>query len=510
MGAVRTEHRMATVIGLLSLLGGSVSCGAKATSLPSDGASVAGGSTIPDTSAAAGASSRHVTNVLTPLPGPAPSYPCVSPTAVERGPNVALNSGDRAGSRNYPNPQRAFDGDPATDSGEAIDKDGVLALDLGTQLNLAETIVRFSASTPQRYKIQGSLDKRVWSDILRVENPSYVDQRRLPPAAYRYVRFLIYRNPTLAELPSLLSSVSEIQAFQDVGGLGHSTCSFAQYVEPIDRKYWVASTNGGASAQGAVSAPTQGWIDPHGDFDGPDAWLSEQGAVVDSRLVVDLGFVQTFNTLYLSSRGEALQQLAVFTTDDERAWGHPLAIGSIAPTGGSDYAAIVFPTQRSRYLKIESLYSSHHVPWGFWNVTLLNDGFATASGPRPTTIASVRSASPATMPEAEAAFDGDDSTSVSVTDDLVVDLGGAFSVSLMNVKFASIRDAFVYHIETSADGTAWTRQQTLYMARAFPSLVNNLVRANYTTRYLKLVFEPSPAGPINVSEVEAFGASAER
>jgi len=213
--------------------------------------------------------------------------------------NVALNKASVAGGTTFSDPGKAVDGSMSTDSGSANNKDGALVLDLGAELSLGRTVLSFPLETPQRYKIQGSNDAVGWTDILRVHNPNYVDERLLPSAKYRYLRFVFYQNAARGEDPNVLNPISEIEVYES-GPMDPVGCQL-NYPAVLDRSQWLASTNNGPGVQGAISASQQGWMDPHGDFDGPDHWLTKMGLFVGTYVSVDMASAQTFDQIFLSA-----------------------------------------------------------------------------------------------------------------------------------------------------------------------------------------------------------------
>ncbi len=115
-------------------------------------------------------------------------------------------------------------------------------------------------------------------------------------------------------------------------------------------------------------------MDPHGDFDGPEHWLTKMGLFVGTYVSVDMASAQTFDQIFLSADHVAPQDYSISVSDDGTSWGAPVASVSLVPTGGYDFAAINFPIQTKRYFKIESNYDSHGKYAGLWNLVALNSG----------------------------------------------------------------------------------------------------------------------------------------
>ncbi len=432
-------------------------------------------------------------------------HPCSRAAGEPLGQNLALHRSYPTGSRAFPLPDNAFDGELTTDSAATKAQDGILALDLGSVRKVSRSVVRFLTSTPQRYKIQGSSDASVWTDILRVQNPSYVDERWLPVSPYRYLRFVVYQNPALDGGPGVLNPVAEIEVYES--GEPPPGCNLPAYVAPLDRKFWIATSHG-VDAQGAVSSPEQGFIDPLGALDGPDSWLSQRSATVGSYVAVDMGSDQKFNQLYTSANSQALQDYSVYTSHDGVNWGHPIATGSIVPTGGNSYAPISFRTQHKRHFKLEARSDSQGKLWGFWNISALYDASAEPQEAGDAVNLALNQLTRGdTGRNLALVVDGDDTTGTDATGAVAIDLGAAYALTKLQLNFGPTSDAFVYHIETSMDGAHWTAQQSVVMAEPFSHAFSSVVMANYTCRHVRFNFGPTTRDDdekLRVNETEVY------
>lgn len=421
--------------------------------------------------------------------------------------NIALGKGYSVGSHGFPSANGAFDG-LSTDTGTAVNTDGILALDFGSVMSLGRTLITFRRDTAPRYKIQGSNDAASWTDVLRVHNPNYIDERLLPSASYRYLRFVFYQNSATGEDPNLLSSISEIEVYEraprDPAG-----CPPIVYPVPVVRSNWKAFTNNGVSAQGSVSSPQQGWCDPHGSFDGPDTWVEHAGLAVGSYLAVDMGSTQTFNQIYMSSDHVPMDDYKIYVSDDGSNWGNPIASGSIVPTGGYEYAPVDFPLQKKRYFKIESDYDSHGKWWGFSNVSALNTtGASQIDESDKVNLALNRPTKGSTGGDASTVFDGNPATGIDEADVVAVDLGMSANIARIKMTLGTTGNGFTYSIETSNDGDTWVPRQLVSLSTLFAHSFDSMIMANYTTRFLRFTFPLISLGTHNVrqsiKEIEVY------
>ena len=358
--------------------------------------------------------------------------------------------------------------------------------------------------------MQGSNDALAWTDILRVANPNYIDDRLLPAVSYRYLRLVDYVVAGLrGEEPNTLEPINEIEVYER-GAEDFSGCAPPVYPSPLDRKAWTATSNNGASAQGAVSAPEQGWIDPHGSYDGPDHWLS-QHLQVGSYLAIDMGSVQTFNQIYTSVDHDAVLDYNLYVSEDGVNWGTAISGGTAISTGGHAFAPFSFATQQKRYFKIESQYVADFPEreWGYWNVSALNAEEQTADN---VNIAIGKPATGSAVKNPGAVFDGDDTTGTDDAGMIQVDLGKPTAIGSIKVKFAMTNGGFFYDIATSDDGTLWTQRQRVLAVRNFRHLATNLIATHYTSRFLRFAFMPSQPRdadvPQKVNEIEVYGIAA--
>lgn len=427
--------------------------------------------------------------------------PCKMPRKAGPTVNVALNKAYVAGSITFSDPTKAVDGSTSTDSGSANNKDGALALDFGAELSLGRTVLTFPMETPQRYKIQGSSDAVSWTDILRVHNPNYVDERLLPSAKYRYLRFVFYQNAARGEDPNVLNPISEIEVYES-GPTDPIGCQL-KYPAVLDRSAWQAATNNGQGVQGAVASPQQGWMDPHGDFDGPEHWLTKMGLFVGTYVSVDMASAQQFDQIFLSADHVAPQDYSISVSDDGTSWAAPIASGSLVPTGGYDFAAINFPLQTKRYFKIESKYDSHGKYAGLWNLVALNSGSGT-----PEAVDSVNIALNKAMGSSANAVDGNAATFTSDAEPIVLDFGQSVPIAQLKLTFGPPVNGFTYWTDTSEDGQTWIPRQGIQISTLFPHPYDNVVRANYTTRFLRFRFQLMNNGqadvPGQIREIEVY------
>jgi hypothetical protein len=420
------------------------------------------------------------------------------------GVNVARGKYFAAASTSYGSAAAAVDGDLKTSSDSPTNKDGILAVDLGAPAALFRVVVTFQGVTPQRYKLQGSQDGARFTDILRVANPTFVDERVLPRVTFRYVRLVVYQNSARGEEPNALPAIAELELYTraDMG----TDCAPISYPVPLDRKAWKATSSAG-NAQGAISSPQQGWIDPSGTFSGPDHWLVKAGASVGSWIRIDMGSAQTFNQIFLDFDHDPLRDLRVFVSDDGTTWGDPIFSGTVIPLGAYVYAPLTFARQTKRYVKIESLFDTKGRYWGFWNISALDapvggdpiDAVNVALN-RPT--AGSNSKDPASV------FDGNDTTGIDDGHVLAVDLGSEVPIGRIDVKFGRIIDGFGYRIATSSDGNKWVDQQHVLLGYVFNKTVTNPVQANYRARFLRFTFQPSHPNNTyikqNLREIEVY------
>ncbi len=443
----------------------------------------------------------------TPLPpGPPPGplapvaavNPCATPTLMGAGTaNVAGNKFHAASSLNYSNGANAFDGDIKTTTGAPTNRDGILAADLGAPASLFRSVVTFAGVTPQRYKLQGSQDGVSYADVLRVHNPNFVDERVLPKVSFRFVRVVVFQNSARGEDPNILPAVAEFEIYTRGSDAG-SDCAPIVYPAPLDRKSWKLSSSAGGG-QAAISSPQQGWIDPSGTIDGPDHWLVRAGASVGTWVKIDMGAPQTFNQIFLSFDHDPLREMRVFASDDGISWGEPVWMGTIVPVGGFWYQALSFVRQTKRYIKIESQFDTKGRYWGFWNISALD--VPTQIGAEDNTnVAQGRPTVGSNSKNAPAAFDGNPMTAIDDADVLTVDLGAVMPLGRIDVNFGPTVDSISYRIATSNDGATWTQRQVVMMGFLFGQGVIQPVMANYSTRLLRLVFQPSHPHNVDVKQ----------
>jgi hypothetical protein len=334
-----------------------------------------------------------------------------------------------------------------------------------------------------------------WSDILRVQNPNLIDERVLPAVTVRMVRIAVYQLSATGENPNVLPAVAELEIYRrpDRPATG---CAPVVYAPPLDRKQWRATSSNGP-AQGAVSSPTQGWIDPAGTFNGPDTWLDKTGLVPGAFVHVDLGGPQTFDQLVLVADHVGIRNYQIFVSDDGATWGDPIAAGALMPAGGYDYWPINLPRQTRSHIKIVSQDDSHGFWWGFHNISLLDSTKgAGADLGDDVDVARGKPITGSTGKNAGAAFDGDLATGVNDGGVLAVDLGAPYAIARTDVTFGATVDGFVFRVETSGDGAAWTLRQTVYVSAISARPMLQRVLANYTARFLRFKF--APAHPHNV------------
>ncbi len=183
--------------------------------------------------------------------------------------------------------------------------------------------------------------------------------------------------------------------------------------------------------------------------------------------------------------------------------------------GGDSYGPLNFAPLTRRYFKLESL-SESHGRWGFKTLSLLDthgatppddgDGVDLAWG-RPTEGSFVH--------HPGALFDGNYATGVDDAGVVQVDLGKSALIARINLAFDSTVGGFTYRIQTSDDGTAWTKRQTVSMTYVIPQPFVSSIAANYTCRYLRFSFGSSrstPGDDVNqrVNEIEVFRSMSPR
>lgn len=350
--------------------------------------------------------------------------------------NVALRKGDATKSANYPNPGAAFDGDIKTSSGENANKDGILAVDLGSEKTLYRSVIHFVTNTPQRYKIQVSNDAVAWTDILRAFNPNLEDDRVLPAVGARYLRFLLGTNSATGENSSVLTAVSEIEIYERDAADRPTGCAPILYPTPIDRKLWKASSNAGFTPQNAIASASQGFIDTQNIHSTGTPWLVRAGSTVGSYIAIDMGSAQTFNQIDAVADHDALQEYKIFVSDDGMNWGTPISEGTIVPTGGYFYAPFTFPAQTKRHFKIVSNFNTGGRYWGFGNVSALStEGSSQRDLGDNVNIALNKTTEGSSSKTAATVFDGNDSTGINDAGLVAVDLGASYPIARINVKF---------------------------------------------------------------------------
>ncbi len=79
----------------------------------------------------------------------------------------------------------------------------------------------------------------------------------------------------------------------------------------------------------------------------------------------------------------------------------------------------------------------------------------------------------------------------------------------INVAFDSTVGGFTYRIQTSDDGTAWTKRQTVSMRYVISQPFVSSIAANYSCRYLRFTFGLSQSSTgydvkQRVNEIEVF------
>ena len=430
--------------------------------------------------------------------------------------NIALNKSYQAGAFSYPNPSGAFDGNPATTSGDKTNVDGSLAVDFGSEKPLLRTVIHFSHNTPQRYKIQGSHDGTTWNDILRVYNPSFTDERILPKATYRYVKFAIYYDAGVGEEPNLLNPVSEIEIYERGGGdpAGSDPIVFPV---PFDRSKWKATFVGQGAPQdmsGAISAPQQAWADPHGNFEDPDHfWLGRNGISPGNAAVIDMGEVKDFNQLWFTHNHDAWFDFKIFVSDDGIEWGNPLVTAQIVSIGAYEMAPTNFPLQHKRYFKIQSEWDSHARWSGFWNISALNTiGSSLVDTGDNENLSLKATATCNGCAGIQNILDGNQTTSVQDLDSVIIDLGKPYAIARHSVSFASSVNGFAFKVHSSTDGTNWTLQQNVTLPTVSPKAFASRTLANYTARFLKFKF-PTVTGQggsqnkYTIKEIEIYKAT---
>lgn len=110
----------------------------------------------------------------------------------------------------------------------------------------------------------------------------------------------------------------------------------------LDRSDWKVTTF-------SDSAPTVTSLMFDGDLS--TRWTSEQAQNGSEWIEIDMGAVQTFDTLFMSagtSGGDYARGYEIYVSGDGQDWGVPVASG----TGTSASLAIAFPLQNVRYVKI--------------------------------------------------------------------------------------------------------------------------------------------------------------
>ncbi len=274
------------------------------------------------------------------------------------GTNIALHKVYAAGCIGFPNPQNAFDGDAASNTGSADwSVVGYLTVDLGTPTALFKSVVKLAgeatnyshgvASTD--YRIQGSDDAVQWTDILRVAGAVGTDPRVLPLVTYRYVRFALDTH----EAPGdhyVIDKVSEVEIYAraatDPPGRGP-----IRYPVPLDRTGWTASASSNSQAAPAALDEAVGPPCHETDCSLRSNWSSGHSIESGNFFEVDLGVQASFDYIELNDTydhpNDCLGTFDLFVSDDGVSWSASIASGT-----GEGNTKISFPKQRKRYIKV--------------------------------------------------------------------------------------------------------------------------------------------------------------
>ena len=421
--------------------------------------------------------------------------------------NIAMGKVDIEHCVGYKNPTQAFDGDTTNHAeGKSESPRGALAVNLGSPKKLFKIILHFPDKSyiAQWYKVQGSADGKLWTDILRVFTPQYPqDARLLPNVTYQYVRVILplaEPSPHGSDPNYATADVSEIELFERTQGDPEGD-SPTQYPTPLARTGWKATINGNTDIALAITGEDQDWCDPHGGLglitNGDYTYRNEFGA--GDYIQIDMGAVQTFNQLWFQSEPKhpPFISFKLYASNDVAAWGETIFEGTLVSAGAGSNMPVNFPMQQKRYLKLVPTSPSLD-PWAhFDNISVLN---TTGSTPIDTgdnvNIALHKSTEGSVATNASLLFDGDTKT-VSDVNTAVIDLGSVYAIARMHLKFAYFTnwECFI-PISTSNDGINWTLKQvysatTIWSGGGTVNIMGDyVVFANYSCRYIKLDFPP--------------------